>query len=159
MIDLGCSVYILKTFGLCICLLSSFSCAHKGPHGLEFFSGEGAPIRWKQSVGRKFGSLAVSTVVASNQIRSDGQLFSRFRNGAEILLEGISQPKSQTSGYLRVNRGFYTNTHSTTKNHERHIELFRGSPIISVFDRSTKAGLSYRFSLNAIYSHVTYFEK
>jgi len=101
----------------------------------------------------------VSTVVAANQISSDGQLVSRFRNGAEILLEGISQPKSQALGHLRVNRGFYTNTYSRTKNHERHIELFRGSPIISVFDRSTETGPSYKFSLSAIYSHVTYFEE
>ena len=150
---------ILQISGLFISLLSCFSCAHQSPGGLDFFDGDGAPIRWKQSTGRSFGSVTVNTVLATNKVEANGKLSSTFRNGTKILLDGIQKGQSPVSGRLRVDRGFYTNVHSKTENHERHIELFRGSPIISVFDRSTKKGPFYEFSLNSIFSHITYFEK
>ena len=130
--------------------------AHQSPGGLDFFNGDGAPIRWKQSRGRSCGSVTVNTVLATNKIEANGKI-SHLPNGA--VFRRNSKRSNPVSGRLRVDRGFYTNVHSKTENRERHIELFRGSPIISVFDRSTETGPFYEFSMNSIFSHITYFEK
>jgi len=140
-----------------VCILaSSVACAQQKHVGLSFFRGPDAPIRWPRKPGQKINKLQVSTLVAQNRVASDGSLYAEYENGIQIQLTGLT--KEASTARVRSDRGFYTNLHFENRFEERHIEFFRSSPIISVFDRTTLSPPQYQFSTATPYNYVSYFD-